>query len=99
MRLRIFAPASLHTHFFMRLLTSREKPLPTFWYVTSIRDAHTDLLQQGGRRLRTPLEICFQHPGILYQHGMLKIVVSKSAGEKQPEAYPLGYVEDCFDPR
>jgi hypothetical protein len=24
---------------------------------------------------------------------------SKVAGEKQPEAYPLGYVEDCFDPR
>jgi len=23
----------------------------------------------------------------------------KAAGEKQPEAYPLVYVEDCFEPR
>ena len=24
---------------------------------------------------------------------------SEAAGEQQPEAYPLWYVEDCFDPR
>jgi hypothetical protein len=24
---------------------------------------------------------------------------NKAAGELQPEAYPLGYVEDCFEPR
>jgi len=24
---------------------------------------------------------------------------SKARGEKEPEAYPLGYVEDCFEPR
>jgi hypothetical protein len=31
--------------------------------------------------------------------GMLKMTANKAAGELQPEAYPLGYVEDCFDPR
>ena len=30
---------------------------------------------------------------------LLKQLASKAAGEKQPEAYPLGYVEDYFDPR
>ena len=30
---------------------------------------------------------------------LLKQLASKAAGEKQPEAYPLGYVEDCFEPR
>jgi len=30
---------------------------------------------------------------------LLKQPASKAAGEKQPEAYPLGYVEDCFEPR
>ena len=30
---------------------------------------------------------------------MLKMADSKAAGEKQPEADPLGYIEDCFDPR
>jgi hypothetical protein len=30
---------------------------------------------------------------------MLKVASSKAAGEKQPEAYPLGYVEDCFRAR
>ena len=30
---------------------------------------------------------------------MLKPAANKAAGEKQPEAYPLGYVEDCFEPR
>jgi hypothetical protein len=30
---------------------------------------------------------------------MLKRLFSKAAGEKKPEAYPLGYVEDFFDPR
>ena len=24
---------------------------------------------------------------------------NKAAGEKKPEAYPLGYVEDFFEPR
>ncbi len=28
---------------------------------------------------------------------LLKQLASKAAGEKQPEAYPLGSVEDCFD--
>ena len=27
------------------------------------------------------------------------MTLNKAAGEKQPEAYPLEYVEDCFDPR
>jgi len=30
---------------------------------------------------------------------LLKKVSNKAAGEKEPEAYPLGYVEDCFEPR
>jgi len=30
---------------------------------------------------------------------MLKMVASKAAGEKNPEAYPLGYVEEFFEPR
>ena len=30
---------------------------------------------------------------------MLKRAASEAAGEKQPETYPLGYVEDCFEPR
>jgi hypothetical protein len=30
---------------------------------------------------------------------LLKQLASKAAREKQPEAYPLGYVEDCFDLR
>ena len=30
---------------------------------------------------------------------LIKQLASKAAGEKQPEAYPLGYVEDCFDLR
>ena len=30
---------------------------------------------------------------------LVKQLASKAAGEKQPEAYPLGYVEDCFDLR
>ena len=29
---------------------------------------------------------------------LLKQLASKAAGEKQPEAYPLGYGEDCFSP-
>ena len=28
---------------------------------------------------------------------LVKQLASKAAGEKQPEAYPLGNVEDCFD--
>src|SRR5687768_16509174 len=31
--------------------------------------------------------------------GCSKMVSNKAAGEKQPEAYPLGYVEDCSEPR
>lgn len=31
--------------------------------------------------------------------GMLKIVASETAGEKNPEAYPLEYVEEFFEPR
>jgi hypothetical protein len=31
--------------------------------------------------------------------GMLKTAVNKVAGKTQPEAYPLGYVEDCVEPR
>ena len=31
--------------------------------------------------------------------GCSKRSSSKAAGEKYPEAYPLGYVEDYFDPR
>jgi hypothetical protein len=30
---------------------------------------------------------------------LVKQLASKAAGEKQPEAYPLRYVEDCFEPR
>jgi hypothetical protein len=30
---------------------------------------------------------------------LLKQLASKAAGEKQPEAYPLRYVEDYFDLR
>ncbi len=30
---------------------------------------------------------------------LVKQLASKAAGEKQPEAYPLGYVEDCSDLR
>ena len=30
---------------------------------------------------------------------LLKQLASKAAGETQPEAYPLGYVEDYFDLR
>jgi hypothetical protein len=30
---------------------------------------------------------------------MLKMTSNKAAGEKEPEAYPLGYVEDYFEPR
>ena len=30
---------------------------------------------------------------------LFKQLASKAAGEKQPEAYPLGYVENCFDLR
>lgn len=28
-----------------------------------------------------------------------RLFPGKAAGEKQPEAHPLGYVEDCFDLR
>jgi len=31
--------------------------------------------------------------------GMLKMVASEAAGEKNPEAYPLGYLEEFFEPR
>jgi len=30
---------------------------------------------------------------------LLKQVVNEAAGEKTPEAYPLGYVEDFFETR
>jgi hypothetical protein len=30
---------------------------------------------------------------------MLKMVASEAAGEENPEAYPLGYVEEFFEPR
>ena len=30
---------------------------------------------------------------------LLKQLAGKAAGEKQLKAYPLGYVEDCFDLR
>ena len=30
---------------------------------------------------------------------MLKTAANKAAGEKEPQAYPLGYVEDCFESR
>lgn len=29
---------------------------------------------------------------------MLKTAANKTAGEKEPQAYPTGYVEDCFEP-
>ena len=34
-----------------------------------------------------------------YLGGMLKMVASEAAGEKDPEAYPLGYVEEFFKSR
>jgi hypothetical protein len=30
---------------------------------------------------------------------LVKQLATKAAGEKQPEEYPLGYVESCFDLR
>ena len=30
---------------------------------------------------------------------MVKMASSKARGEKEPEAYPLGHVEDSFEPR
>ena len=30
---------------------------------------------------------------------MFKMAPSKAAGERRPEAYPLGYVEDLVEPR
>ena len=30
---------------------------------------------------------------------MLKTAANKAAGERQPQAYPLGYVEDWIEPR
>ena len=30
---------------------------------------------------------------------MLKTAANKAAGESQPQAYPLGYVEDWIEPR
>jgi hypothetical protein len=30
---------------------------------------------------------------------MLKMIASEAAGEKNPEAYPLGYIEEFFKPR
>ena len=30
---------------------------------------------------------------------LLKRAVNEATGEKTPEAYPLGYVEDFFEPR
>jgi hypothetical protein len=30
---------------------------------------------------------------------MLKTAANEAADEKQPQAYPLGYVEDCFEAR
>ena len=30
---------------------------------------------------------------------MLKTTANKAADEKQPQAYPLWYVEDCFEAR
>jgi hypothetical protein len=33
------------------------------------------------------------------QPGCSKRSSSEAAGEKKPETYPLGYVEDFFDPR
>jgi hypothetical protein len=30
---------------------------------------------------------------------MLKTTANKAAGEKEPQAYPLRYVEDCFESR
>jgi hypothetical protein len=36
---------------------------------------------------------------MITRYRMLKMTSNKAAGELQPEAYPLGYVEDCFEPR
>ena len=33
------------------------------------------------------------------RRGKARLFPGKAAGEKQPESYPLGYVEDCFDLR
>ena len=33
------------------------------------------------------------------EYRMLKMTSNKAAGENKPEAYPLGYVEDFFEPR
>jgi hypothetical protein len=33
------------------------------------------------------------------REGCSKWSSSKATGEKKPEAYPLGYVEDFFEPR
>jgi hypothetical protein len=30
---------------------------------------------------------------------MLKTAANEAAGEKEPQTYPLRYVEDCFEPR
>ena len=37
--------------------------------------------------------------GLRMQPGCSKRSSNEAAGEKEPEAYPLGYVEDSFDPR
>jgi len=40
-----------------------------------------------------------RRPGLGNHTGGSKWSSSKAGGEKEPEAYPLGYVEDEFDPR
>jgi len=35
----------------------------------------------------------------LSEEGCSKWPPNKAAGKKKPEAYPLGYVEDFFEPR
>ena len=41
----------------------------------------------------------FPHEEILLVKRVLKTAANAAAGEKTPEAYPLGYVEDVFEPR
>ena len=41
----------------------------------------------------------FPHEKIVSVKRAFKTAANAAAGEKKPEAYPLGYVEDFFEPR
>ena len=67
----------------------------TFWLSNRLLKQLTVLTRPTQRLLHPPALSLPRQPLC----PRTRLSSGKAAGEKQPEAYPIGYVEDCFDLR